>query len=191
VTTKKRFVLAVIAGTLVMFVWGAVSHMLLFKGAGFSRLPNEDRVTAELRRSIASDGLYFFPSPDFSGSSSPAETAAWEAKFRAGPTGMIVYHPSGSAPVSGKKLLIQFLSHLLAAVVATFIASLVTGSFWTRMLVVGLLGSFGPLTLGMISWNWYGFPSAFFAAQVVDMVVGWSLAGAVIAALLRQRVVPS
>jgi hypothetical protein len=191
VTTKKRLVLAVLAGTMVMFVWGAVSHMVLFKGAGFSRLPNEDRVMAELRKSVKSDGLYFFPSPDFSGSATPAETLAWEAKFRAGPTGMIVYHPSGSAPMSAKKLLIQFLSHLMGAVVATFIASRVTGSFWTRVLVTGLLGAFGPLTLGTIFWNWYGFPSAFFLAQWADMVVGWSLAGIAIAAVLKRVLLPS
>jgi hypothetical protein len=184
-TIEKRLVLAVLAGAMVMFVWGAVSHLLLFKGTGFSRLPDEDRITAELRRSIPADGLYFFPSPDFSGEATPAETAAWEAKFSAGPTGMIVYHPAGSAPVSGRKLLIQFLSHLLGAAVATFIASRIQRPYRTRVLAVGLLGAFGPLTLGAISWNWYGFPAAFFAAQFVDMAVGWSLAGAAIAALLK------
>ena len=186
-TTKQRLVLAVLAGTMVMFVWGAVSHLVLFKGTGFSRLPNEDRVRAELRRSIPSDGLYFFPSPDLSGRATPAETASWEAKFKAGPTGMIIYHPSGSAPISGEKLFIQFLSHLIGAALATFIASLLQRSYWTRVLVVGLLGAFGPLTVGTILWNWYGFPTSFFAAQVVDMVVGWSLAGAAIAAVLGPR----
>lgn len=189
--TKKRLVLAVLAGTTVMFVWGAVSHLLLFKGTGFSRLPSEDRIVAELQRSIPMDGLYFFPSPDFSGKATPAETAAWEAKFSAGPTGMIVYHPAGSAPVSGTKLLVQWLSHLMGAVVATFIALRIQGPSWIRVLAVGLLGAFGPLTLGTIFWNWYGFPTAFFAAQIVDMVVGWSLAGAAIVRVIRPRPRPT
>ena len=47
--TLKRVLLAVLAGAVVMFVWGAASHLLLFKGTGFSRLPNQDRVLAELR----------------------------------------------------------------------------------------------------------------------------------------------
>jgi hypothetical protein len=183
--STKKVCAAILAGAAVMFVWGAVSHLVLFKGTGFSRLPNEDRIVTELRGSIREEGLYFFPSPDFSGNATPEAKAAWEAKFSAGPTGMIVYHPEGSSPVSGAKLLIQFFSHLIGAAIATLVASFIGKPYWTRVLVIGLLGAFGPLTLGLISWNWYGFPTAFFLAQLVDMVVGWSLAGMAIARLIR------
>jgi hypothetical protein len=46
------------------------------------------------------------------------------------------------------------------------------------------LGAFALFAISSIYWNWYGFPNAFFLAQGVDMVVGWSLAGAVIAKLI-------
>jgi hypothetical protein len=47
-----------------------------------------------------------------------------------------------------------------------------------------LLGAFGLFAISSIYWNWYGFPNAFFLAQGVDMIVGWALAGAVIAKLI-------
>ncbi len=159
-TTKKRLVLAVLAGTMVMFVWGAVSHLLLFKGAGFSRLPQEDRIIGELRRSIPQTGSTSFRALISAEKRRPQRLPPGKPSSARVRAGMIVYHPAGSAPVSGKKLLVQFLSHLMGAVVATFIASLIQARYWTRVLVVGLLGAFGPLTLGTISWNWYGFPDS-------------------------------
>jgi len=189
--SRKRVLGAVIAGTATIFIWGAVSHLVLMKGAGFSQLPSEDRVIAELRRSISKDGLYFFPSPDFSGHATAEETRAWENKFRAGPTGMIVFHQGGSASLSPRKLMLQLLADGLTAGIAVYLALLLGVPGWQRVLTMALLGAFSALSLGIIYWNWYGFPTAFFVAQCVDMVVGWSLAGAVIAKLVpRSRMRP-
>jgi hypothetical protein len=178
---ERRLLLAAIAGALTMFVWGGLSHMVLFKGAGFTRMPNEERVVAALRSSLSQDGLYFLPSPDFSGNASASERAAFDARFRAGPTGMLVYHPSGGTPVSPQKLLVQLLSALLAGAIATYVLSRMAAPYWQRVLASGLLGAFACLSVSTIYWNWYGFPTAFYLAQWADMVLGWSLAGAVIA----------
>jgi hypothetical protein len=53
--------------------------------------------------------------------------------------------------------------------------------------IAALLGVFGLCAVSSIYWNWYGFPNAFFLAQAVDMMVGWSLAGAMIARLISYR----
>src|SRR5580704_7504098 len=137
--TARRFVLAVLAGAVAMFIWGAISHMALLKGAGFSHLPNDEGVAAELSRSIPHDGLYFLPSPDFSGNATDAENAAFEARFHAGPTGMILFHRSGSEPVTPQKLLIQFFSELLAAAIGALVLSRIAAPYWQRVLTMGLL----------------------------------------------------
>ncbi len=93
--------------------------MVLLKGAGFSRMPDEQRVVTALQGSLERDGLYLFPSPDFMAfAPPPEETQAWERRFLAGPTGMIVYHPAGSSPVSGRKLGLQLLADMIAAAIA-------------------------------------------------------------------------
>jgi hypothetical protein len=43
--------------------------------------------------------------------------------FRAGPTGLIVYQAAGDAPVSPKKLSVQFLSAVLAAEILSYLLS--------------------------------------------------------------------
>ncbi len=172
---------------MLIYVWGALSHMLLLKGAGFSRMPDEQRVVTALQASLQTDGLYLFPSPDFSGYATPEETQAWERRFLAGPTGMIVYHPAGSAPVSGRKLAVQLLADLVAAAIAVHLVHRARGPVWARAMKVGLLGVFAIASVATIFWNWYGFPDAFFAAQCIDMIVGWSVTGVVIAAILNVR----
>src|SRR5262249_27794748 len=108
----------------------------------------------------------------------------WEARFRVGPTGLIVYHAAGDTPVSPKKILVQFLSGLFAAGIVTFVLSLTVAPYWGRVGLAVLLGALGIFTISTIYWNWYGCTNAFFLAQVVDMIVGWALAGAVIARLI-------
>ena len=106
---------------------------------------------------------------------------AWEARYRTGPTGMLIYHPTGETAVSPKKLLIQLLSNLLAAAIVAFVVSLMLAPYWQRVLAIALLGGFACLTISTIYWNWYGYPTSFFIAQVIDQVVGWLLAGLAIA----------
>lgn len=184
--TNRRLLPAALLGAVTMFVWGAASHRVLLDGAGYSRLPDEAAVVASLRGALPEDGLYFFPSPDFSGRETPEQKAAWEARFRAGPTGMLVYHRAGGSPVSPGKLGLQLLGDVLAAAIAAYVLSRVAAPYWQRVGVVGLLGAFSCLTVSALYWNWYGFPTAFFLAQCVDKVVGWGLAGAVMARWVPQ-----
>ncbi len=180
----KKWMIATAAGTVTIFVWGALLHLVLFKGIGFTQMPNEDRIVSTLRASLPGDGLYFFPSIDLRGNPTRAEQAAWEARFRAGPTGMIVYRAAGDAPVSLKKISVQFLSSVVTAGIVSYVLSLAVATYWRRVGLAALLGVFGLFATSTIYWNWYGFPDAFFLAQAVDVIVGWSLAGAVIAKLI-------
>jgi len=179
-----KWMIATLAGAATMFVWGGISHLMLLKGIGFTRMSNEERIVSTLRTSLPGDGLYFFPSIDLRGNPTREERAAWEARFRAGPTGMVVYHAAGDAPVSPKKVSVQFVSHVVAAGVLAYLLSFTIASYWKRVGLAALLGVFGLFAITSIYWNWYGFPNAFFLAQGVDMIVGWALAGAVIAKLI-------
>jgi hypothetical protein len=189
--TSKRLVIAWLAATLLIYVWGALSHMVLLKGAGFSQIPDDQRFATALQGLLPADGLYAFPSPDFSGRATPEETAAWERRFLAGPTGLIVYHPAGSSPVSGRKLALQLLADMIAAAIAVYLVSRLRGRGWEKALTVGLLGVFAIASVATIFWNWYGFPHAFFVAQCVDLIVGWSITGVAIAAIMTARGTPS
>jgi hypothetical protein len=47
------------------------------------------------------------------------------------------------------------------------------------------MGLFGFLSILVSYWNWYGFPTDFTIGAVLDEVIGWFLAGLVLAAIVR------
>jgi hypothetical protein len=130
-------------------------------------------------------GLYFFPGMDMSRKPTAEEQAAWEAKVKSGPTDLLVYNPRGEA-MSPRQLGSEFLSNVLAAAIAAFVASLLAAAYGRRVLAVALLGLFGWMSLSVSYWIWYGFPSSFILAEGITEVVGWFLAGLAIA-----RIVPA
>lgn len=181
----KRIAIAAIVGGIVVFVWGAVSHMLLPLGMmGLSTLPNEAPVLEALKSAIPEGGLYFYPGMDMSGDVSEEEQEAWAARLRSGPRGLLLYHPEGTEPMSPRQLVSELVSNVLAAAVAAFLASLMAAAYGRRVLAVMLFGLFGWLSLLVSFWIWYEFPGSFIAAEGIGEVVGWFLAGLVIAKMV-------
>jgi len=182
----KKFVGAVLMGTVVLFVWGGFSHMVLFVGAGFRRLPDEDRLIESLKSSKDEQGLYFFPSKDLR-HSTKEEDAVWESKFRSGPAGLLVFRTVGGEPFSAAKLVTQLLSNLASVLIGAFIAASLFGGFWKRVFLISLIGIAACASVSTIYWNWYGFPTSFFVAQILDMGIGYFLTGLVVCRMVRGR----
>ena len=183
----KKIVSAALVASVVMFIWGGFSHMVLFVGAGFKRLPDEDKLIESLKTSKNEQGLDFFPSKEFR-HSTKEQDAAWESKFRNGPAGLLVFRAVGGNPFSAGKLVTQFLSNFSSVLIAAFIAASVCAGFWRRVLVVTLLGVAACSAVSTIYWTWYGFPTGFFIAQLLDMIIGFFLSGLVICKMVPKPV---
>jgi hypothetical protein len=183
----KKIIIATLLGGLTMFIWGGFSHLVLFIGTGLKPLPNEDKVMEVLKTNIPEQGLYFFPGKDFR-NSNKEQDAIFDQKFRDGPVGLLVYGPVGGNPFKVSKLITQLISNLLSVFIATLIASLIFASYWKRVIIVSLLGLLACSSVSSIYWNWYEFPTSFFVAQILDMVIGFFLAGLVICKIVPQPV---
>jgi len=84
-------------------------------------------------------------------------------------------------------LITELTSNILAAILVALVVSWLICSFWGRVAAAGLFGVVSWLSVDASYWNWYGFPTNYFAAQAIDQVVGWLLAGFVIAWLIKGR----
>jgi hypothetical protein len=182
----KRVFLAALLGGIALFVWAGFSHSVLLIGAGFSPLPEEEKIVSALKSSINEKGLYFFPGKDFR-HSTPQQEATWLERFRTGPAGMIIYRPVGGEPFSASKLLIQLLASFVTAGIISWVVSLMAASYWERVAATTLLGLLTCSAVSMIYWNWYEYPTSFFVAQIVDQVAGFFLAGLLIANMATSR----
>lgn len=107
------------------------------------------------------------------------------AKIQQGPTGILVIHPEGAEAMSPKQLGTELATNVVSALLAAWLLSKVASGFTGRVLFVTLLGVFGFITISVPYWNWYGFPTDFTTAEGIDQVVGWFLAGLVLAAIVR------
>jgi hypothetical protein len=183
-----KVVIGGIVAGLVVFVWGFVSHVILPLGeVGIRQIPNENAVVGAMKDAISEPGLYVFPGMDLHHKPTEAEERAWTAKYAAGPTGVLIYHPQGETPMSPKQLGTEALTNIIAAWIAALLIWQVAGSFGARVLFVTLLGLFSWVTICVPYWNWYRFPADFTTAAAIEQIVAWFLAGLVLAAIVKPK----
>lgn len=185
----SRIAVAALLGGIVLFVWGALSHMALgLYDSSFSQLPREEALLTQLKADVTVPGLYFFPWMDPAKASDTAYAEAWEQKAKEGPSGLLVYRPRGGAAMTTPQLLVELASNVGCALVAAFLLALLADrltTYFSRVVFVALLGLLPVLSISVSYWNWYGFPMPFLVAEAIDNVAGFALMGMAIAAVLR------
>ena len=183
----KKTLLAGLLGGFVAFAWSAAVHMTPPIGSMGLQMFNEkeDAVLAGLRSHDLAPGLYFFPGMDMSKKMSKEQEDAWTAKFKAGPSGLLLIQAKGGEPMEARQLVIEFLSTLLCALMAALILSTTVGSVKCRAIMVAMIGLFGWLAISVSQWNWYHYPFSFIAVDLIDQTIGWLLAGFVIAKMVK------
>lgn len=191
----KRIVVGGIVAGFIMFIWGAVSHMVLGLGEyGIKPIPGESVVLGTLKGQLKEPGFYFFPgldnSPGLTKEQKAAAAKAWSEKFLAGPRGLIVYHPDGSQPITPGQLVTQLLSEIAAALVAAFVLAQAVAlrSYIARVVLVAGMGLIPFFMVHLPYWNWYGFPADFTIAQLIDRLVAFLIAGLVLAKIVKAPI---
>jgi hypothetical protein len=195
---KSRIIVAGLAGGVAIFLWGFVAHMFLPLGqAGMRALPYQDKVLPALSASVKEPGLYIFPWPESSpGTPMPVNQQAQEAAaelYKTSPHGLLLFHPPPAAMMTGGQLLTEFATNYASALIAAFLVALVVNSlrsYFTRVLFVTMIGLSAAIAVNVPYWNWYEFPTAFILAEIVEHVVGFAVAGLVIAAIIKPAPSP-
>ena len=178
-----RVIIAGLLGGLVIFIWGAVSHMALPLGEmGMAQPANEDAVIAVMKENMSKPGVYMVPGLSTAQMSDDAVVASYKAKSVANPYAFVIYQPEGrDGTVMTQNLLHQYLGDTLAALIAAMILALGPFSKAKRVLIAVGLGAFAWLTVSAPYWNWYRFPQDFSLANLAMQLIGWLLAGSVMA----------
>ena len=190
----KRILLATILGAIIFFVWSAVVHMNPLTGPMGLTLLNEkeDPVMAALNANIQQPGLYFFPGMDMSKRMNKEAQDAWVAKYKAGPAGLLLIQPKGGDPTAmTKQLAIQFVTNLGCALLVALVLASTVGSHARRAAIAAALGLFSWLAISIPQWNWYEFPFPFVALEAINEIIGWLLAGWLMAKLIKPANQPA
>jgi hypothetical protein len=187
-----RIIFGGVAGGVVMFIWGALSHMALgLEESAIKDIPNEAQVLPVLQTNINQTGFYFFPGMNVpSGASKEQKAEAekkWTEKYQAGPRGILVYHPEGEQAMSPKQLGLQLAAEIAAGLVAAIVlaSAINLRSYGGRVLLVTLLGLLPVLMVNFPYWNWYGFPDKYTLVQLADKLASFFLGGIILAAIVK------
>ncbi|HWW17745.1 MAG TPA: hypothetical protein VNY81_03900 [Candidatus Saccharimonadales bacterium] len=190
----KRILLAAILGGLTLFVWMYVAHDLLGLGEmGVGEIPNEAVVLNAMRGAITEPGFYIFPGVGLGPKATVAERKAampeYMKKYEQSPHGILVYHPASGPFQFGTALGREFALNVLQALLAAWlVAGVASGrGYSARVGVVVVAGVLAALSTNVEYWNWYGFPGNYITGYMTTQIVGFVLAGFVIAALVRNR----
>lgn len=178
-------------GGLALFFHGFVAHTLLPLGEmGIRTLSpaGEERVVRAVQEGTSGPGFYFFPGMDLTREPSAEEQAAWAAKYKQGPSGILVVRPPGRESMGRSQLGGEFVFNVLAALAIAFVLWHVpaTVGYLRRALLAGCFGLFAAFDVDASYWVWYSFPTSYFLAQCIMTVGGALIAGLFIAWLVRK-----
>jgi len=189
----KRILLAGILGGLTLFVWLYVAHELLGLGEmGVGEIPNEAVVLSAMRGAIPEAGFYIFPGvglgPNATGEQRRAAMPEYMKKYEQSPHGILVYHPASGPFQFGAALGREFALNVLQALLAAWLISIAASvrGYSARVGVVVVAGVLVAISTNVEYWNWYAFPGNYVAGYMTTQIVGFVLAGLVIAAFVKN-----
>ncbi len=189
-----RILLGGVLGAAVLFVggflyWVVLSERLL----PYNHMTDEGAVMEVLRENLPETGVYWFPmpqhDPDATADEKQAAMEAYEESHREGPLGAVTYHREGGEPMPPSALVKGFVIEFVSALLASILLCCACGrrGYAARAAFVFGLGLFAAVSVHLIAWNYMLRPMDFTLLTMGDTIVGWLLAGLVIAAVVKPR----
>ncbi len=164
----KFLLLAALLGGLTIFIWGALAHTALALPGAMYPLKDGTAVIDAIRAQAPDNGVYY------------------DAR---GLLAVVSLRPdmADKSKDLGANLGMEFVTNCAEALLLVFLLarSRAKGVF-ERAQLTGLMGLAAFLGLEISYWNWYGFSPRFVMGGLVDIVVGWYLAGLVLGWLMKK-----
>lgn len=187
-----RVIVAGVVGGLLVFAAGAFSHLALkLEGRAYGRLEDEAGLREYLCRNALAPGIYMFPqmAVDFDQMPADLKEKEWSRVselYKQGPSANLIIAPTGEDVMGPKKLGLEALTDIVAALIAAWVVSRARGAgVLTRWLIVLLLGAFTWVSTSASFAIWYHFPWPFILDGLYCSLIEWGAAGVAIAIIVR------
>lgn len=177
---KKKIMQCALIGGLILFAWGFISWMVLpWHQMNFKKFKDEAQVQNVIRDAAVGSGVYVLPH-------CCNRTEEDHARAHQGPTMFAVVRMEGHH-MSTSHLVISLLTQILGAAVITWmLLQTKIKEYQKRVFFVTTAGFLVGL-LGLVpSWNWWGVSTGYTIVLWLDLIIGWFLAGLVLARLCRK-----
>ncbi len=170
----RNILLAGIFGAVALFVWNAFSWMVLpWHAKNLQQFSNETLVSGVIKNNVKKSGVYLsgYNNPSLDGSPLVFSVVSFYSK-----EGM------------QSQLITYFLIELVTAlIVASVIGSIKCANYFGRLIFIILFALAAAISCQLPYWNWWHFPLNYIMVSMLDMLIGWFLAGILMAAILAPR----
>lgn len=184
---KKSLIKSALVGALIVFVWGMFSWMVLpWHIMSMHKFANEEKVAQAISESAPCSGIYVLPNMHCH----KKEEAKEKAEIQKGPKGPFVFasvHKEGMNFNSPTPYLGWLIILIISAYLIAWLLSQTKGlKYAKRVAFVALVG----LVCGMLSylsnWVWYSFSCSYVLVNMLDLILGWGLAGLAMAKFSKR-----
>ncbi len=177
----KRVLSAGLLGGIVLIIWTEISFFILSPQT-FKKFPNKKiyEVVELIRENIDETGFYTKPEEQHIGTDYES-IREWKQK------GHMVMVLVRKDPFNnlGIKLILTVLIYLFIPVIPAYMLSIVSKEkiklYHRRVIFIALIGIIIALFYNIPKWSLYQYPFDFALASCCENLVGWTLAGLVIA----------
>lgn len=189
----NKVILGGILGGLAVFAWGMVSWMVLpFHHQTLNSFDHEALVQEAILASAPKAGVYVLPGMGDSNLSRAEKKALMKqkhAQMEKGPFVFAVVNPGGVGPMT-KHMVQGFVIQVLGACLITgLLVRCKTKSTYAGRLSFVALFALGAVILSVLpNWNWWGFSVPYTLLESADLLIGWFLAGLIIAKVSEKTV---
>lgn len=189
----KRLALGTLLGGIVLFVWSTIAWIVIpWPGDPLRTFTNEDAVAQAVTANAPRSGNYLLPNEPkrTAGMTEEKYKAARQAAMDRMTRGPMIFTVVRLEPMGStiRPLIIQFLTQLVLALIATFMLLQTRGlSYAGRVAFVTAIGVIIFVGGHVEEWNWFSFSNAYMAMEFGAIVIGWLLAAFVVAAFGRGK----
>jgi hypothetical protein len=183
----KSLALGGLLGGIVLFVWGAISYMALpWHAMTLEKFTDEGAVAQALTANASDSGMYILPNPH---KHKPGMTTAQQKAAEEGARTRMMQGPFLFAAVSlggtrdmGQAMLLNVMSNILAAALVTWLLLQTANlSYRRRVGFVVVVALAAGVVAHVPFWIWWKFSTSFTLVEFADLIIGWGLAGLLIA----------
>lgn len=186
----KRKMIAIGLATLTLFMWNAISWMVLpFHGRSLQTLPDAVVEFTTLSSKHLKSGVYHYPgTPE---DNTPESLNNLEQKLASGPRiPLMVYHPGGSKLFNPSDFIASLALNLITVlVIFSLLKFLPKPSLMAVLKVSFILAVLVSSCSDLLLMNWYKLPLAFTIPNMLDHLIGITLAGIIIYLLHSKALV--
>lgn len=163
-----------IYGGVIVYVWMIISYTVLpWHHAGMNRFASERQMSNVVTENCKTDGIYIMPESAESEHKSPYVFMTVRLKG----------HEMNTATY-----IISLLTQVIGAAFISYLLSRTAALMYAAKVIFVIFAGFVAWLLGVFpSWNWIGFPASYVFINLIDFIIGWFLAGLVMAKVVRTH----